>query len=233
MKRLPVAVDAPQHPGPGPVDDEHAALVPGGRLAVFADDRGGDAEHRLARRSRARWWSRPAGGVSMWPPVSVCHQVSTIGAVAAADFFVVPDPGLGVDGLADRPEHLQRREVVLLDVLITPLHEGPDRGRGGVELRDAVAFDDVPEAVAGGEVRGALVHQRGHAVGQQAVDDVAVAGDPAAVGGAPVDVDVVRPGRPGRPVPGTRAGGRRLAPLRAAGTPSPCPARSKVSRLVR
>src|SRR3546814_11086353 len=34
----------------------------------------------------------------------------------------------------------------------------------------------------------ALEHQRGGAVGQRAVDDVAVAGHPAHVGGAPVDV---------------------------------------------
>ena len=92
---------------------------------------------------------------------------------------------------------------MLRDVAVAPLHEGPDGGGGGVELRDAVAFDDVPKAVALGEVGGALVHQRGHAVGQQAVDDVAVAGDPAAVGGTPVDVDggvgvgVDRAGGPG------------------------------------
>src|SRR5690606_30985578 len=37
----------------------------------------------------------------------------------------------------------------------------------------------------------AFEHQCGGAVGQRAVDDVAVAGDPADVGGAPVDVTVL------------------------------------------
>src|SRR5690606_29958280 len=37
-------------------------------------------------------------------------------------------------------------------------------------------------------VRGPLVHDRGGAEGERAVDDVAVPGDPADVGGAPVDV---------------------------------------------
>ena len=42
-----------------------------------------------------------------------------------------------------------------------------------------------------GIVGNALEHQRRRAVGERAVDDVAVAGDPADVGGAPVDVAVV------------------------------------------
>ena len=42
-----------------------------------------------------------------------------------------------------------------------------------------------------GIVRHAFEHQRRRAVRERAVDDVAVAGDPADVGGAPVDVAVV------------------------------------------
>ena len=53
-----------------------------------------------------------------------------------------------------------------------------------------MALDDVPEAVARGGVGGALVDHLRDTVGQRAVDDVAVAGDPADVGGAPVDVGV-------------------------------------------
>jgi hypothetical protein len=77
-----------------------------------------------------------------------------------------------------------------LGVLVAPLHERPDRGRGGVELGDAVALDDLPEAVLGRVVGHALVHHRGGPVGQRPVDDVAVPGDPADVGRAPVDVGV-------------------------------------------
>ena len=65
-------------------------------------------------------------------------------AALAADVLVVPDPRLGVDRLADRPEQPQLREVVLRRVLRAPLHVRPDRGRGRVEDGDAVALGDRP-----------------------------------------------------------------------------------------
>ena len=111
-------------------------------------------------------------------------------AATAADVLVVPHPRLGVDGLADAAEQPELRQVVLLRLLRAPLHEGADGGGRGVEDRDAVALGDVPEAVAAGRVGRALVDHRGGAVGERPVDDVAVAGDPADVGRAPVDVGV-------------------------------------------
>ena len=65
-------------------------------------------------------------------------------AALAADVLVVPDPRLGVDRLADRPEQPQRRQVVLRRVLRAPLHVRADRGRRRVEDRHAVALDDRP-----------------------------------------------------------------------------------------
>ena len=56
----------------------------------------------------------PGSGVIMWPPVSVCHQVSTIGQRLAADVLVVPHPGFRIDRLADRAEDAQARQVVAL-----------------------------------------------------------------------------------------------------------------------
>ncbi len=112
-------------------------------------------------------------------------------ALPAADVLLVPDPGLGVDRLADGAEQAQRREVVLRRPLRAPLHEGADRRRRRVEDRDAVALDDVPEAAARGRVGRALVHQARRAVGERAVDDVGVPGDPADVGRAPVHVLVL------------------------------------------
>ena len=109
----------------------------------------------------------------------------------AADHAVVPHPGLGIDRLADRAEQAQRREIVLLRVLVAEPHEGADRRRRGVEDRDAVALDDVPEAVGPRVRRRALVHQRGRAVREDPVDDVGVARHPAAVGRAPVGVVVL------------------------------------------
>src|SRR5690606_34963361 len=49
-------------------------------------------------------------------------------------------------------------------------------------------LDDLPEPAPVRRVGGAFVHDLGGAVGHGAVDDVGVAGDPADVGGAPVDV---------------------------------------------
>ena len=109
-------------------------------------------------------------------------------AAFLADDFVIPHPGFGVDRLADGAEQAQGTEIVFGGPLRAPFHEGADGGRGGVEDGDAVFGDDAPEAVRLGEIGGALVHEAGGAVGQRAIDDVAVAGDPADVGGAPIDV---------------------------------------------
>ncbi len=51
--------------------------------------------------------------------------------------------------------------------------------------------DHVPEAAGIREVRHALEHQRGRAVGERAVDDVGMARHPADIGRAPVDIAVV------------------------------------------
>ena len=46
----------------------------------------------------------PGSGVIRMPPVSVCHQVSTIGQRPFADDAVIPLPGFRVDRLADRTQ---------------------------------------------------------------------------------------------------------------------------------
>ncbi len=79
-------------------------------------------------------------------------------------------------------------KVVLGDELLAPLHERPDRGGGGVEDGHAVPRGELPPAGLVRGVGGALVDQLRRAVGQRAVDHVAVPGHPADVGGAPVDV---------------------------------------------
>ena len=101
---------------------------------------------------------------------------------------MVPHPLLGVDRFADGAEQAQAGQVVLIRPLVAPLDEGADRRRGGIQGSDLVLLDDVPEPVLVGVLRHALEHDRRGAVDQGAVDDVAVAGDPADVGRAPVDV---------------------------------------------
>ena len=130
----------------------------------------------------------PGSGVIMIAPVSVCHHVSTTGCLASSDELLVPDPGFGIDRLPDAAEQTQRREIVLRRVVRAPLHERADRGRSRVQDRHAVLLDDRPPPVLVGPVRRALVEDRGAAVGEGAVDDVAVARDPTDVRRAPVDV---------------------------------------------
>ena len=55
---------------------------------------------------------RPGSGEIMIEPVSVCHQVSTIGHRSAADDDVVPEPCPRVDRLADASEQPQGGQVV-------------------------------------------------------------------------------------------------------------------------
>ena len=112
-------------------------------------------------------------------------------AAVVADHAVIPFPGFGIDRLADRAEQPQRGARGLLHRRIAGLHQGADRGRRGVEDVDLVLVDDLPEPRHRRIIRHAFEHQRGGAVRERPIDDVAVAGDPADVGGAPIDVAVV------------------------------------------
>ena len=77
---------------------------------------------------------------------------------------------------------------MLLGIAFAPAHEGAD-GRGcGVEDAHAILGDDLPEPVLVRVVWRAFVHHGGRPVGKWAVDDVAMAGDPANVCGAPISV---------------------------------------------
>ena len=125
----------------------------------------------------------------MMAPVSVCHHVSTIGARSPPMTRAVPHPRLGVDRLADAtraPAATTGRTSA--GIVVAPLHERADRRRRRVEDRHLVLLDDLPPAALVRGVRRALVHHLRRAVGHRSVDDVRVAGHPADVGGAPVDV---------------------------------------------
>ena len=197
---LGVAPDAPQHRRPGAGDGEVAAAG-GHRGAVGVHHLGEDpgqgpgGRARLGDGGAGQRGDHVAAGLGL--PPGVHHR-----AAPAADVAVVPHPRLGVDGLPHRAQHPQAGQVVGGGPFLAPLHEGADGGGGGVELGDAVALGDVPQPILGppapvaapergpGGVGGALVHHRGAAVGQRAVDDVAVAGHPADVGRAPEDIGV-------------------------------------------
>ena len=183
---LRVAVDAPQHGRPGPRQCEVPAAafeLPAG----VVDDLGPDPRQREGRASRLQ--GRDAGqrrdhdGTGLGLPPRVDDR-----AAAAADLLPVPDPCLGVDRLTNRAEHPQARQIVCSGVFRPPLHEGADGRRRRVQRRDSIALDDRPPAVPAREIGRALVENARGTVRERPVDDVAVAGDPPDVGGAPIDI---------------------------------------------
>ena len=190
---LRVAPDAAQHRRPRLVQHQVAGDVLGvigvglQRVAVVVDDLGRDAGQRRHRRtgfgrsdSRQRRDHRRTG-LGLPPGV---HDREAV----RAEHLAVPAPGLGVDRFADRSQQPQAGQVVRVGDLTAPLHERADqRGRGVIDC-DAVLFDDLEVPVLVGAFGCALVEHLGDAVGQRAVDDVGVPGDPADVGGAPEHV---------------------------------------------
>ena len=108
----------------------------------------------------------------------------------------------GLIGSPTEPSRRREERSCFCGVFRSPLHVGPDRRRRRVEDVDLVALDDRPPAVLVGVVGDAFVDDAGGAVAERPVDDVAVAGDPADVGRAPVhrvglDVEDVVVGRRG------------------------------------
>ena len=103
-------------------------------------------------------------------------------ALLMTDVLVIPHPGLGIDRLTNGTEQTQAGEIAFGDMLLALAHQGSDGGRSSIELVDLVLVADVPETTGVGVSRDALEHDRGSPVGQRAVDDVRVTGNPADVG---------------------------------------------------
>src|SRR5260370_27856417 len=72
--------------------------------------------------------------------------------------------------------------------IVAPANESADRGWSGVENVDSIFLDDFPETIGFGPVWGSLVHNGRCTIRQRTVNDIAVAGHPADVGGAPKNV---------------------------------------------
>ena len=133
----------------------------------------------------------PGSGVIRMPPVSVCHQVSTIGQRPSPTTRWYHSQASGLIGSPTEPSSRSDLARGLLHRLLAGPHQRADRGRRGVEDVDLVLVDHLPEAGDRRIGRHALEHQRRRAVGERAVEDVGVAGHPADIGRAPVDVAVV------------------------------------------
>ncbi len=110
------------------------------------------------------------------------------GAALLAYGAVVPLPGFRVDGLAHRAHDAQARTGGAGYCLVALGHQRPDGGRGGIQNTDLVLVHHLAHAVGGRVVGHPFEHDGGGAVGKRPVDQIGVAGDPAHVGGTPVDV---------------------------------------------
>ena len=133
----------------------------------------------------------PGNGVIMMPPVSVCHQVSTTGQRRSPTTPWYHSQASGLIGSPTVPRTRRLARDVARDKVVALAHQlANGRGRG-VEDVDLVLVHDLPEPGRVRVGRHALEHQRGGAVGERSVDDVRMPGDPADVGGTPVDVAVV------------------------------------------
>ena len=132
----------------------------------------------------------PGSGVIMMAPVSVCHQVSTIGQRSWPMFSWYRIHASGLIGSPTEPSsrsELRSRRAAIL----TPAHERADRGRRRVEDRHAVALDQLPETVRRRPV-GAPSYIRIVAPVASGRKPHSVARHPANIGRAPVDIVVFR-----------------------------------------
>ena len=218
LEALGIAVHCAEHPRPGPPDRQVAALVSRLRHPIVIDDIGADARQRQGGRTglggggARQGADHHAAGFGL--PPGVDHR-----AAIAADHIAIPHPGFGIDRLAHGAQDAQRAHVVLVRHLAAALHEGADRCGRGVEDRAAVLLDHLPEGAGLGGPGRPLIHHRGGAIGERAIHDVAVAGDPAHIGGAPVDVVIADVEDPleGEMGPEVVAGGAVHHPLGLAG----------------
>ena len=109
------------------------------------------------------------------------------GRLALADDVVIPAPDFGLDGLAHRG-HVLEVVIVLGGLVRAELAQGADGGGRGVEDVHVQILGDLPGAAGVREGGHALVDHRRGAKRQRPVDDVGMAGDPADIGHAPVNV---------------------------------------------
>ena len=180
-----VAVQRTRLARPG-IEDHQVAF--GGTLdqvAQVVHQRRHHAEERAGCRARLEAGSarqradQDAAGLGLPPGVDDR-------ATLLAHGLVVPVPGFGVDRLTHRAQQAQAGAIGTFNSSLPFGHHRADGGWRGVQDVDLVLVDDLRHAGDVGVVRHAFEQQGSGAVGQRAVDDVAVAGDPTHVGGAPV-----------------------------------------------
>ena len=187
---LVIAIDGAHLARPGMVDAQIAigGTVERGILAVdknrFDPEKGPGRRSGLGRGGAGKRCDQDAAGLGLPPGIDDR-------AAPFTDDVMVPHPGFGVYRLANASQKAKRGPVASGDWRVTLAHQRADGGWCGVEDADLVLLDNLPEAGTVRPCRHALEHQRCRPVRQRPVDNIAVAGHPADIGGAPVDVTIL------------------------------------------
>ena len=105
-----------------------------------------------------------------------------------SNHIILPLPFWRFYSLPNRPENLNRRSVKLSNMRVTLLHETPQCRGSSVETPHLMLLAYFPEGAHVRVSRDAFEHDDIGAQTEGSVHDVTVAGDPADVGGAVVDV---------------------------------------------
>ena len=162
-------------------------MVVANLVTVFVNNSRADPWNRHLRRSRLgmRHPRQRADhdGTGFCLPPGVDDR-----ATVASDDLAVPHPRFWIDWFANRTEHAKAAEVEPVWNAAAELHECANRGGSGVENGHAVFLNDFPPAARVRAVGCALVDNLGRAVGKRAICHIGVAGDPANVGCAPVNI---------------------------------------------
>jgi len=98
--------------------------------------------------------------------------------VVVTNVLIVPLPNLRGNRLTDGTQSSQRREIMLLNVVLTSTLQETQSSRGNVELSDLVLLNNLPVSRVGGVGRGTLENNGSGTEKQRTVEGVGVAGNP-------------------------------------------------------
>src|SRR6185295_19181164 len=185
-----VAIYGARESGPRIEDHEIAGSFALDDVALGIDDRRLHAEERQRRRARLELdragQGRDEDAARLGLPPGIDDRAAPL-----SHHVVVPLPRFGIDRLPDGAKELQRFPLGALNIIVARTHQRPDRGRHRVEDIDLVLVYHLPEARGVGIARYALEDEGGRAVGARPIDYVGVAGDPADICRAPIDIAIV------------------------------------------
>ena len=112
-------------------------------------------------------------------------------AIPFADDVIIPVPSFWVDRFTHRAKQFQIAQVMFFNPFRASSHESTDRSWCSIELVHLVLGAGFPEAASIGVGGHAFKHDCRAAIGQGAINDIAVARDPAHVCGTPEHITVV------------------------------------------